>query len=38
MRASESLYKDGDESFADDYRQLSADGDVNVAIQAPAHP
>ena len=34
MRASETLYKDGDESFADDYRRLSADPDVNVAIQA----
>jgi mono/diheme cytochrome c family protein/glucose/arabinose dehydrogenase len=34
MRASETLYKDGDESFAADYRRLSADPDVNVAIQA----
>ena len=34
MRASETLYKNGDKSFADDYRRLSKDPDTNVAIQA----
>jgi mono/diheme cytochrome c family protein/glucose/arabinose dehydrogenase len=36
IRASESLYKGdkGDKSFADDYRRLAKDADVNVAIQA----
>ena len=34
IRASESLWKQGDHSFAADYRALSKDHDVNVAIQA----
>ncbi|HET7695570.1 MAG TPA: hypothetical protein VFK57_07675 [Vicinamibacterales bacterium] len=34
MRASETLYKNGDKSFADDYRRLSTDPETNVAIQA----
>src|SRR3954469_7070953 len=34
MRASETLYKNGDKSFADDYRRLTKDPDTNVVIQA----
>jgi mono/diheme cytochrome c family protein/glucose/arabinose dehydrogenase len=34
IRASESLYKAGNQSFADDYRALTKDADPNVAIQA----
>ena len=34
IRASESLYKAGDRSFAADYRALTQDPDANVAIQA----
>jgi mono/diheme cytochrome c family protein len=34
MRASETLYKAGDSSFAADYRTLARDTDVDVAIQA----
>ena len=34
IRASESLYKSGDRSFADDYRALAKDADADVAIQA----
>jgi mono/diheme cytochrome c family protein len=34
IRASETLYKAGDKSFAEDYRTLAKDADVNVAIQA----
>lgn len=34
IRASETLYKAGDRSFAADYRALSQDQDVDVAIQA----
>jgi mono/diheme cytochrome c family protein/glucose/arabinose dehydrogenase len=34
LRASETLYKAGDRSFDADYRRLSADPDVDVAIQA----
>jgi mono/diheme cytochrome c family protein len=34
IRASETLYKAGDKSFADDYRALSKDPDTNVVIQA----
>jgi mono/diheme cytochrome c family protein len=34
IRASESLYKAGDRSFADDYRAMTKDADPNVAIQA----
>ena len=34
IRASESLYKAGDKSFAADYRALLKDSDVNVVIQA----
>jgi mono/diheme cytochrome c family protein len=34
IRASETLYKAGDKSFADDYRALSKDQDPNVVIQA----
>jgi mono/diheme cytochrome c family protein len=34
IRASETLYKAGDKSLADDYRGLTKDEDVNVAIQA----
>ncbi len=32
-RASETLYKAGDKTFADDYRTLAKDADPNVAIQ-----
>jgi mono/diheme cytochrome c family protein len=34
MRVSETLYKAGDKSFADDYRALTKDPDPNVVIQA----
>ena len=34
LRASETLYKTGDRSFDADYRRLSTDPDVDVAIQA----
>jgi len=34
IRASETLYKAGDKSLADDYRALTKDADPNVAIQA----
>ena len=34
MRASETLYKAGDRSFADDYRALANDPDTDVVIQA----
>ncbi len=34
MRASETLYKAGDKSFADDYRALTKDEDTDVVIQA----
>jgi mono/diheme cytochrome c family protein len=34
IRASETLYKAGDRSFADDYRAAAKDTDVDVAIQA----
>ena len=34
IRASESLWKAGDHSFAGDYRALTQDPDANVAIQA----
>ncbi len=34
IRASETLYKGGDTSFADDYRALTKDADPNVVIQA----
>jgi mono/diheme cytochrome c family protein/glucose/arabinose dehydrogenase len=34
LRASETLYKAGDKSFVSDYRNLSRDKDVDVAIQA----
>lgn len=34
VRASETLYKAGDKSLADDYRRLTKDPDTNVAIQA----
>jgi putative membrane-bound dehydrogenase-like protein len=34
IRASETLYKAGDKSFADDYRAMSKDADTNVVIQA----
>jgi mono/diheme cytochrome c family protein len=34
IRASETLYKAGDKSFANDYRALTKDTDTNVAIQA----
>ena len=34
IRASETLYKAGDKSFAADYRALTTDGDENVVIQA----
>ncbi len=34
IRASESLYKSGDRSFADDYRALAKDAHADVAIQA----
>jgi mono/diheme cytochrome c family protein len=34
VRASETLYKAGDKSFAQDYRALTKDADPNVVIQA----
>ncbi len=34
IRASETLYKGGDRSFATDYRRMTTDADVDVAIQA----
>jgi mono/diheme cytochrome c family protein len=34
IRASESLYKHGDKSFADDYRAAAKDADPDVALQA----
>jgi mono/diheme cytochrome c family protein len=34
IRASETLYKAGDKSFADDYRALTRDADPDVVIQA----
>ena len=34
IRASETLYKAGDKSFADDYKALTKDSDTNVTIQA----
>jgi mono/diheme cytochrome c family protein len=34
MRASETLYKAGDKSFADDYRAATKNADVDVALQA----
>ena len=34
IRASETLYKAGDRSFAADYRRLASDPDVDVVIQA----
>jgi mono/diheme cytochrome c family protein len=34
LRVSETLYKAGDKSFADDYRALTKDPDPNVVIQA----
>jgi mono/diheme cytochrome c family protein len=34
IRASETLYKAGDKSFADDYRAATKDPDADVAIQA----
>ena len=34
IRASETLYKGGDKSFANEYRALTKDSDVNVVIQA----
>jgi putative membrane-bound dehydrogenase-like protein len=34
IRASETLYKAGDRSLADDYRALTKDADANVVIQA----
>ena len=34
IRASETLYKAGDRSFAADYRALANDADTDVAIQA----
>ncbi len=34
IRASETLYKAGDRTFADDYRAMTKDPDPNVAIQA----
>ena len=34
IRASESLYKSGDRSFAEDYRALAKDAHADVAIQA----
>jgi mono/diheme cytochrome c family protein len=33
LRVSETLYKAGDKSFADDYRAMTKDADTNVAIQ-----
>jgi mono/diheme cytochrome c family protein/glucose/arabinose dehydrogenase len=34
IRVSETLFKAGDESFADDYRRLTTDSDTQVVIQA----
>ena len=34
IRASETLYKAGDKSFAADYRAAAKDADADVAIQA----
>src|SRR5262249_37500716 len=34
IRASETLYKAGDKSFADDYRTMTKDSDVDVVIQS----
>ena len=34
IRASETLYKAGDKSLADDYRAMTKDADPNVVIQA----
>jgi mono/diheme cytochrome c family protein len=34
IRASETLFKQGDRSFADDYKALAKDPDVDVALQA----
>ena len=34
IRASETLYKAGDRSFAADYARMSKDPDVDVVIQA----
>ena len=34
IRASETLYKAGDRSFADDYKRLTKDADIDVVIQA----
>jgi mono/diheme cytochrome c family protein len=34
LRASETLYKAGNKTLADDYRRLAADADADVAIQA----
>src|SRR5262249_9123931 len=34
IRASETLYKAGDRSFADDYRAMAKDADADVSIQA----
>jgi mono/diheme cytochrome c family protein len=34
LRTSETLYKNGDKTFADDYRRMARDPDANVAIQA----
>ena len=34
VRTSETLYKDGDKSFGNDYRALTKDPDVNVVMQA----
>jgi mono/diheme cytochrome c family protein len=34
IRASETLYKGGDRSFAADYRRMASDSDVNVVMQA----
>ncbi|HET7217473.1 MAG TPA: c-type cytochrome [Vicinamibacterales bacterium] len=34
IRVSESLYKDGNRSFADDYRALTTDKDTDVVLQA----
>jgi mono/diheme cytochrome c family protein len=36
IRASETLYKAGDRTFADDYRAMTKDADPNVVIQAMA--
>jgi len=34
IRASETLYKAGDRSFAADYKKMSTDSDVNVVVQS----